>query len=65
MRFGEAGDPVTRCVEQHGVPGLGGFDAEADREVGFAEAGRAEQDHVLRFRDVGAGRQMGQDVTPQ
>jgi hypothetical protein len=44
---------------------LGGFDAEADREVGFAQTGRAEQDHVLGFRDVGAGGQVREDVTAQ
>jgi hypothetical protein len=43
----------------------GGGDAEADGEVGLADAGRAEQDHVLGSRNERAGGQVGQDVAAQ
>ena len=59
---GEAGDPVGGGVEQHGVAGLGGLDAQADREVGLADPGRAEQDHVLGLGDERAGGQVREHV---
>ena len=62
---GEAGDPVAGGVEQHRVAGVGGFDAEPDRQVGLPEPGRAEQDHVLGLRDERAGRQVRQHVAAQ
>jgi hypothetical protein len=37
MRFGEAGDPVVRGVEEDRVAGVGRFDPEPDREVGLPE----------------------------
>lgn len=42
---------------------MAGADGEPDREAGFAEAGRAEQDYVLGFRDERGGGQVSQDVT--
>ena len=62
---GEAGDPVAGGVEQDRVAGLGGFDAEADGEVGLADPGWSEQDHVLGFGDEGAGRQVREHVAAQ
>ncbi len=44
-------DPAGGGVEQDRVAGVAGFDAEPDREVGFADAGWAEQDHVLSLRN--------------
>jgi hypothetical protein len=38
---------------------LGGFDPEADREVGLAGPGRSEQDDVLGFREERPGGQVG------
>ena len=46
----EPGDPVDGGGEQHPVAELGGRDARAGREVGFAGAGRAEQDDVAAPR---------------
>ena len=42
-----------------------GFDAEADREVCFADTGWAEQDHVLRFRDERCRREVSEDIATQ
>ena len=46
MGVGEAGDPVGGGREQDPVAVVGGLDAESDREVGLAGAGRAEEDDV-------------------
>ena len=35
MRGLQTGDPLGRGGEQDPVPGLGGFDPEPDREMGF------------------------------
>jgi hypothetical protein len=43
---GQAGDSVGRGRERHPVPVPCGGDAECDRGVGFAGAGRAEQHDV-------------------
>ena len=45
--FAEPGDPLGRGREQHALAGEAGADAEGGGDVGFAGAGRAEQDHVL------------------
>src|SRR3954471_4552724 len=44
---GEPGDPLGGGGEQHPVSGLTGSDCEADRQVGLAGAGWAEEHHVL------------------
>jgi hypothetical protein len=48
---GEAGDPGGRGREQHAMAGLAGADAQADREVGLAGPGRAEEDDVVAGGD--------------
>ena len=41
---------------------LGSLHAQRDRQVGLAGTGRAEQDHILPFRDERGGRQVRDDV---
>lgn len=62
---GEPGDPVVGGVEEHRGAGVGGFNTEADGEVGLPDAGWAEQDHVLGLGDEGAGGEVGEDVAAQ
>ena len=47
LGVGEQGDPFGRGAERDAVPGQTGADAERDRQVRLAGAGRAEQDDVL------------------
>ncbi len=51
----ESGHPVHGGGERDAVAGLGGFDGQADGEVGFAGTGRAEQYHVAGLGQEGAG----------
>ena len=43
----EAVDPPDSGIKKDPVAGLGGLDAETDREVRFPGPGRPQQDHVL------------------
>ena len=47
---GEPVDPFGGGREVDPVPGLAGADRDPGREVGFAGAGRAEEDDVLFWR---------------
>ena len=47
LGFAEPGDPLRRGREQHALPGEARADAQGGRDVGFAGAWWAEQDHVL------------------
>ena len=47
LRVGEQGDPFGGGAERDAVAGQAGADAERDRQVRLAGAGRAEQDDVL------------------
>src|SRR3954469_20950494 len=62
MGGGESVDPFGSGRGQDAVPGLAGSDPEADREVGLAGAGRAEEHHVLAGGDEIQGAQMRDDV---
>lgn len=62
MGRGEARDPVAGGVKEHRVAGMGGLDTQTDRKMRLADAGRTEQDYVLRFRDGGASSQVGQHM---
>lgn len=55
----ESADSGAGGVEQDAVAVLRGLDPQADREVGLADAGRPEQDHVLSLRHVGARGEVG------
>ena len=58
----EPGDPVDGGGEQDPVTELGGPQAQAGGEVGFAGAGRAEQDDVGRFGEERPGGQVRDGV---
>ncbi|GAA2406215.1 hypothetical protein GCM10010191_12760 [Actinomadura vinacea] len=58
MGVGQAGDPLGRGGERDAVAGLAGPDAQADRQVGLAGAGRAEEHHVLPGGDEVQGAQV-------
>jgi len=45
--FGQGRDPFGGGAELDALSGEAGPDPQSDREVCFASAGRAEQDHVL------------------
>ena len=45
----KSGDPLSRGGEEDAVPGLGGFDAEPDREVGLAGFG-SDSDRLQHLR---------------
>ena len=45
--FAEPGDPLGRGRELHALTGEARADPERGGDVGFAGAGRSEQDHVL------------------
>ncbi len=48
---GESVDPFGRGGECDSVAAAGGLDAERDREMGLAGAGRSQEDDVVRFSD--------------
>jgi hypothetical protein len=56
---GEPGDPFGGGGEGDPVPCLAGPDRQPDREVGFAGAGRAEEDDVVAGGDEVQGAQVG------
>jgi len=62
MSLLQPGNPAGCGIEEDPVAGLGRLDADPDREVGFAGAGRPEQDHVLGFGEEHAGAQVGDEV---
>ncbi len=47
LGVGQERDPFGRGSERDAVSGEAGADPQRDREMGFAGAGRAEQDDVL------------------
>jgi hypothetical protein len=53
----ETGHPVGGGGEQHALSGVAGGDAEGDRHMGFAGAGRSEKDHVTGLGEVVGGGQ--------
>jgi hypothetical protein len=61
----EAGDPVDGGGEQDPVPVLGGGDAEPDRHMRLAGAGRTGQHDVLGFGDALGGGQVGDGVAAE
>jgi hypothetical protein len=62
---GQAGNPVGGGVEQDRVAGVGGLDAQADGQVGLADPGRSQQDHVLGLGDERTGGQVREHVAAQ
>ena len=62
---GEAGDPLGGGGEGDPVPGLAGADAEADGQVGFAGARRAEEDHVDYGGDEVQGAEVGDGLASE
>ena len=60
---GEAVDPLRGGGEQDAVPGLAGPDRRADRQMGLAGSGRAEEHHVVFGGDEVQGAQVGDQVT--
>jgi len=59
---GQAGDPSGGGSELHSVAGLAGADAKADRQVGLASAGWAEEHHVLPGRHKVQRAEVGDGV---
>src|SRR5262249_7974437 len=57
QRLRQGGDEDGGRGEQHAVAVLDGLEAEADGEMGFAHAGRAENHEVLAVLDEVAGAQ--------
>ena len=62
MGVGEPVDPLAGGGEQHPVSGLAGPDGQPDRQMRFAGAGRAEEDHVLLAGDEVQGAEVGDQV---
>ncbi len=62
---GEPGDPLGGGGEQDPVPGLAGPDRQADREMGLAGAGRAEEHDVVAGGDEVQGAQVGDQVAAE
>lgn len=66
MRLGlETGDSVDRCRERDPVAALDSREAEPDRQVGPAGAGRAQQDNIAGLVEEHAGGQVRDDVAAQ
>lgn len=45
------------------MPGVRGLNAEREREVGFARAGRAQEHNVARFTEIAVACEMSDGVT--
>jgi hypothetical protein len=62
LGLGERRQERSGAGEERGVAGLDGGPAERDGEVGLADAGRAEDEDVLRLGDVAAHRELPDEL---
>jgi len=65
MRGLQARGPTCRGVERDREPRVTRLDPDTDAEMRLPDAGRTQEDDVLRFRDPRRRGQMREDITAE